>query len=81
MKKVSLKDFFPKQLAENYKYSPNIPAHVLLTQISNTMADLQAKNILAKVAKMNPDAKRKVKEVDRIITKAIKAVDELSDMV
>ena len=80
-KSIPLVDLVPNKVKENYKYSPSTPAFRLLIQIRNAMSDLQAKNILAKVAKMNPDAKSKVKEVDRIVSKAIKAVGELSDMV
>tara|TARA_R100000951_G_C2564920_1_gene156825 strand:+ start:159 stop:422 length:264 start_codon:yes stop_codon:yes gene_type:complete len=86
---IKLKDLYEgtiagkdtQQVKEAYKYNPSIPAHVLLIQISNAMADLRSKNILAKVAKMNPDAKRKAKEVDKIVNKAITALDELADMV
>ena len=45
------------------------------------MSDLYAKGILAKVAKMNPDAKGKVKEAEKAVRRAGKLVDELSDMV
>jgi len=70
----------PESVDENYVYKSNTPLYRLLMMISNAVADLEAKNILDKAAKMNPDAKKKVKEVRRIASKAVKVIDELSDM-
>ena len=82
--KLKNKDFHfteGKQIDENYKYNSSTPVHRLLIGISNAMSDLYAKGILAKVAKMNPDAKGKVKEAEKAVRRAGKLVDELSDMV
>ena len=72
------KDF---HFTESYKYNSSTSPYRLLIDISNAMSDLYAKGILAKVAKMNPDAKGKVKETEKAVRKAGKLVDELSDMV
>ena len=74
---IKLKDI----IKESYKYNSSTPVHRLLIGISNAMSDLYAKGILAKVAKMNPDAKGKVKETEKAVRRAGKLVDELSDMV
>ena len=76
--KLKNKDF---HFTESYKYNSSTSPYRLLIDISNAMSDLYAKGILAKVAKMNPDAKGKVKEAEKAVRRAGKLVDELSDMV
>ena len=76
--KLKNKDF---HFTESYKYNSSTSPYRLLIDISNAMSDLYAKGILAKVAKMNPDAKGKVKETEKAVRQAGKLVDELSDMI
>ena len=70
--KLKNKDF---HFTESYKYNSSTSPYRLLIDISNAMSDLYAKGILAKVAKMNPDAKGKVKETEKAVRQAGKLVD------